>query len=247
MREHPGLPRGKHPAAGGPASRRAAATDPGATSTAGSSTRSRRCRSSGDRRLRRRQGRRPAQGDRQEEPRGDGQASSPGPRGCRTSGAERVGADMAVDHPTTGSADYCVNESPLRLLCADSLPDGLAEGQPSPSSSRRSISSVMDSEDRCRSSSPGRADGGRRSCPPTSTCRPRLRGRRREHPLGLDAVEGVGPGGGGDQKRQEDRFRGHPGPRPPAVRSPASSFCERVDNHAVDEKAIEALIVHAFG
>ena len=62
----------------------------------------------GDRRLQRRQGRRPAQGDRQEEPRGDGQAQAGVLRRLPRVGHERVGDRVAVDdqrdaRPTTRS------------------------------------------------------------------------------------------------------------------------------------------------
>ena len=79
----------------------------------------------GHRRLQRRQGRRPAQGDRQEEPRGDGQAEARVRRRLPGLGHERAGDRVAVDDQRAVGR---LQLQPLarRLLRADRLPHRLA-------------------------------------------------------------------------------------------------------------------------
>ena len=76
-----------------------------------------------------REGRRPAQGDRQEEPRGDGRSSSPSSaRAAAQSGTQRAGRRLAVDDEREVRR-LLVQRSPRRLLRAHRLPHRLAEGE----------------------------------------------------------------------------------------------------------------------
>ena len=74
------------------------------------------------------QGRRPAQGDRQEEPRGDGRTEAGVRRGLPHIGHKLSGGRVPVaDERKVGR--LLVQQEPRRLLRADLLQDGLAEGE----------------------------------------------------------------------------------------------------------------------
>ena len=149
-----------------------------------------------------RQGGRPAQGDRQEEPRGDGGAEARVRRGLPRVGHEARGDRVPVaDQRKVGR--LLVQQAPRRLLRADRLPHGLAEGQ----LHRRvhggaDLLGDVDQGQGAVLRRPLRGDGHRDPAPGRQPLRPRVHGRpergqtrRRRNGnirFGLDAVKGVG-------------------------------------------------------
>ncbi len=167
--------------------------------------------------IQRRQGGRPAQGDRQEEPRGDGQAQARVRRGVPEVGDERVGDRDAVDHQREVGR-LLVQQVPCRLLRADLLPHGVAEGQ-LPGRVHGGAHLLGDGHQGQGPvlRRPGRADGDRHPAAGRQPLRPRVRRRRRQHPLRARCRQGRGlPGRGGDQDRARETTE-------PSARSPACS------------------------
>ena len=191
--------------------------------------------------LQRREGRRPAQGDRQEEPRGDGASSS---RSSARAAARPASTASVIDWlwaTNEKSADYSLQQVPRRLLRADRLPHGVAAGQ-LPGRVHGGADLLGDGHEGqgpvLRRALRGR--WGSRSCRRTSTSPTTSSSSSTGNiRFGLDAVKGVGFAAVEAIKaaREED--------------GPFESlwdFCERVDARAVNKRAIEALIkCGAFG
>ena len=154
------------------------------------------------RRLQRRQGRRPAQGDRQEEPRGDGQAQARVRRRLPGLGHERAGDRVAVDDQRA-LGRLLLQPLPRRLLRADRLPHRVAEGQ-LPGRVHGGADLLGDGHQGQGPvlRRPGRADGDLDPAARRQPLRPRVRRRRRQHPLRARRGQGRRlPGGRGDQAR----------------------------------------------
>ena len=151
------------------------------------------------------------------------------------------------------SADYSFNQLARRLLRPDRLPHRVAQGQLS-----RRVHGGADLLGHGHQGQgpvlrlPGRADGDLDPPAGRQPLRPRVRRRRREHPLRARRGQGRRlPGGRGDQARPgrlrpNDADPIHPAPAKPFLN--LFDFCSRVDSRAVNKKAIEALIkCGAFG
>ncbi len=161
----------------------------------------------GDRGLLRRQGGRPAQGDRQEEARGDGRAEARVRRGLPRLRHERRGDRVPVaDERAVGR--LLLQQEPRRLLRADRLPHGLAEGQlPGRVHGRADLLGDVDQGQGAVLRGPLRGDGDRDPAAGRQPLRPRVHGRgtelarpRRQHPLRPGRRQGRRlPGGRGDQ------------------------------------------------
>ena len=188
-----------------------------------------------------RQGRRPAQGDRQEEPRGDGRARSPSSvEGCRANGVAAERHRLAVDDEREVGR-LLVQQVPRRVLRADRLPHGVAEGQlPGRVHGRADLLGDGHQGQGAVLRRQGGGHGHRDPAARREPLRPRVRRRRRQHPLRPRRGEGRRlRGGRGDQGRA----------RGGRARSQSIwDFCARVDPRAVNKRAIEALIkCGAFG
>ncbi len=208
----------------------------------------------GARGLLRRQGRRSAQGDRQEEPRRDGRAEARVRRGLpRLRHQARGDRVPLADQRKVGR--LLLQQEPRRLLRADRLPHCLAEGQLHPRVHGRAdlLRDVHQGQGALLRGSL-RGAGDRDPAPRRQPLRPRVHRGGGQHPLRPGRRQGGRlPGGGGDQARARGSAA-RPGwpsggieSRPPRFTS-LWDFCERVDNRAVNKKAIEALIkCGAFG
>ena len=163
-----------------------------------------------DRRLHRPAGGRPAQGDRQEEPRGDGQAQADVLRGRARQRHRRDGHPGAVVGQR-GRGRLLVQQVARRLLRADLLPHRVAQGQlPGRVHGGADLVGHVDQGQGAVLRLALRGDGDRRPAAGRQRVRPRLRRRR-----GLDPVRA--------RRGQERRPRGgredHRGARRRAGRS----------------------------
>ncbi len=129
------------------------------------------------------EGGRPAQGDRQEEPRRDGRAATgvlpglPGVRHERGRHRDAVGDQREVRR-------LLVQQVPRRLLRADLLPDRVAEGQlPVRVHGRADLLGHGHEGQGAVLRQPGGGDGHRDPAAGRQRVRPRVHGRRRQHPL----------------------------------------------------------------
>ena len=146
--------------------------------------------------------RRPAQGDRQEEPRGDGQARARVPRGLPRVGHERAGHRLALDDEREVGR-LLVQPLARRVLRAHRVPDGVAEGE-----LPRRVHGGADLQRHGHEGQgallrqPGGVDGHRDPAAGRQPLRPRVRRRRGQHPLRAGRREGRGlRRRGGDQGR----------------------------------------------
>ena len=133
----------------------------------------------GDRRLQRRQGGRPAQGDRQEEPRGDGQARARVPRGLRGQRHEPAVIDW-LWATNEKSADYSFNKSHAACYALIAYRTAWLKANYPAEYMAALISSVMDTKDKvpffvAQTEDDGDRDPAARRQP----LRPRVRRRRR--------------------------------------------------------------------
>ena len=132
--------------------------------------------------------------------------------GCRGVGDQRVGDRDAVDDQRAVGR-LLVQQVPCRLLRADLLPHGVAEGQ-LPGRVHGGADLLGDGHQGQGAvlRRPGRADGDRDPAARRQPVRPRVRGRRRQHPLRPRRRQGRRlPGGGGDQAARGERAtRGRP-------------------------------------
>ena len=148
-----------------------------------------------------RQGRRPAQGDRQEEPRRRWPRSSPSSvEGCRANGVLAGVIDwLWTTNEKLGR--LLVQQVPRRLLRADRLPHRLAEGQlPRRVHGRADLLGHGHEGQGPVLRRQGRGHGDRHPAARREPLRPRVRGRRRQHPLRPRRGEGRRlRGGRGDQ------------------------------------------------
>ena len=132
--------------------------------------------------------------------------------GCRASGTR---ADVIDWLWTTNerSADYSFNKPPRRLLRADRLPHGVAEGQPP-----RRVHGRADLLGHGHQGQgpvlrrPGRGHGDRHPAARRQRLRPRVRGRRRQHPLRPGRGEGRRL-----RRRRGDQVRARGGRRVPVA------------------------------
>ena len=123
----------------------------------------------GARRLLGGQGRRPAQGHRQEEPRGHGPPRARVPRRLRGVGDEPPGHRLAVGDERE-ERGLLLQQVPRCLLRAHRLPHGLAEGQlPRRVHGGADLVGHVDEGQGARSSPRAATRWASRSCPPTST------------------------------------------------------------------------------
>ena len=160
--------------------------------------------------------------------------------GCRASGTSREVIEF-LWQTNEKSADYSFNKSPRRLLRADRLPHGVAEGElPGRVHGGADLLGDVDQGQGARSSSPAARRWGSRSCRPTSTSQTtssrsalRARGLVGNIRFGLDAVKGVGYQAVEAIKRAREEG---------GAFASLWDFCERVDSRTVNKKAIEALI-----
>ncbi len=103
--------------------------------------------------------------------------------GCRASGTSEAGDRAAVDDQRA-LGRLLVQQVPLRLLRADRLPHGLAEGQlPGRVHGGADLLGHGHQGQGAVLRRPGRADGDRDPAARRQPLRPRVRGRRRQHPL----------------------------------------------------------------
>ena len=149
----------------------------------------------------RRQGRRPAQGDRQEEPRGDGEARAGVRRGLPRVGHARRSVIEQLWATNEKAADYSFNQLARRVLRADRLPHGVAEGQlPGRVHGGADQLGHVDEGQGPVLRDAGRADGDRDPAARRQRLRPRLRRHRGQHPLRPGCRQGRRlRGGRGDQ------------------------------------------------
>ncbi len=154
--------------------------------------------------LLRRRGRRPAQGHRQEEPRGHGRAARALLRGRARHRHQRA-RDQRPLGGQRGRGRLLLQPLPRRLLRADLLPHRLAQGQlPGRVHGRADLLGHVDQGQGAVLRGPVRGHGHRGAAARRERVGPRLQGRRGQHPL--RARRGQGPrlrGRGGD----------HPGAR----------------------------------
>ena len=166
--------------------------------------------------------------------------------GCRASGTEpRRDRVPVADQRKVGR--LLVQQVPCRVLRADRLPHRLAEGQlHGRVHGRADLLGDVDQGQGAVLRRPLRGDGDRDPAPRRQPLRSRVHGRRaRRRELagsirfGLDAVKGVGYQAVEAIKRAREEG---------GEFTSLWDFCERVDNRAVNKKAIEALIkCGAFG
>ena len=143
-----------------------------------------------DRRLLRPARGRPAQGDRQEEPRGDGAAQARVRRGLPRVGHVR-GRDRAAVDDQRALGRLLVQPLPRRLLRADRLPHGVAEGQlPRRVHGGADLLRDVDQGQGPVLRRPLRGDGDRDPAARREPLRPRVHGRGGQHPLRARRREG---------------------------------------------------------
>ncbi len=160
--------------------------------------------------------------------------------GCRASGTSQEVIEF-LWKTNEKSADYSFNKQPRRVLRADRLPHGVAEGQlPGRVHGGADLLGDVDQGQGPVLRRALRGDGDRDPAARRQPLRPRVHGRRVGNiRFGLDAVKGVGYQAVEAIKRAREEG---------GEFSSLWDFCERVDNRAVNKKAIEALIkCGAFG
>ena len=182
-----------------------------------------------------RQGRRPAQGDRQEEPRRDGRAEARVRRGLpRLRHQARGDRVPLADQRKVGR--LLLQQEPRRLLRADRLPHRLAEGQLHPRvHGRADLLGDVHQGQGALLRGPLRGAGDRDPAPRRQPLRPRVHRGGGQHPLRPGRCQGGRlPGGGGDQasargsaarrRRAWRRDRSPPTPRSPRCGTSASAW-----------------------
>ena len=141
-------------------------------------------------RVQRPEGGRPAQGDRQEEPRGDGQAQARVRRGLPRLG-HRAGRDRDAVGDERAVGRLLVQQVPRRLLRADLLPDGVAEGElPGRVHGRADLLGDGHEGQGAVLRQPGGEHGHRDPAARREPLRPRVRRRGGQHPLRARRREG---------------------------------------------------------
>ena len=136
------------------------------------------------------EGGRPAQGDRQEEPRGDGQAQA-GVRRRLPRLRHRAGRDRVAVGDEREVGRLLVQQVARRLLRADLLPHRVAEGQlPGRVHGRADLLGDGHEGQGPVLRRPGGADGDRDPAAGRQRVRPRVHGRRGQHPLRARRREG---------------------------------------------------------
>ena len=163
--------------------------------------------------------------------------------GCRASGTERVGDRVAVDDQREVGR-LLVQQVPRRLLRADRLPHRVAEGQlPGRVHGRADLLGDGHQGQGPVLRRAGRADGDRDPAARTSTCPT----TSSSSSTATSASASTPSRASATRRSRRSSARG----RRERRRRPFTSlfdFCERVDNRAVNKKAIEALIkCGAFG
>ena len=153
--------------------------------------------------LQRPEGGRPPQGDRQEEPRRDGQAQAGVLRGLPRVNGTAPGRDRVAVGDQREVRRLLVQQVPRRLLRADLLPHGVAEGQlPGRVHGRADLLGDGHQGQGPVLRQPGGGDGDRDPAAGREPVRPRVHGRRGQHPLRPGRREGRRlRGRGGDQAR----------------------------------------------
>ncbi len=158
------------------------------------------------RRLLARRSGRPAQGDRQEDPRADGVAQGEVPRGLRAERRHAVGREPALEEHR-GVTGLLVQQVARGRLRADRLPHGLAAGEP-PARVHGRADLVRDEHEGPRAHLRQRVprDGDRGRAARRQLLRARLRGRRGQDPLRAErGQERRRLGGAGDRRRARRR------------------------------------------
>ena len=186
------------------------------------------------------EGGRPAQGDRQEEPRGDGQAQARVRRGLPRLGHRAGRRSRRCGRPTRSRADYSFNKSHAACYALISYRTAWLKANYPAEYMAALISSVMDTKDKVPFFVNQAESMGIEILPPDVNLSDHefvvVDGNIR---FGLDAVKGVGYAAVEAIKGAREKD------------GPFTSlwdFCERVDGRAVNKKAIEALIkCGAFG
>ena len=150
--------------------------------------------------LQRSAGGRPAQGDRQEEPRGDGQAQADVRRGLPRLG-HRARRDRVAVGDEREVGRLLLQQVPRGLLRADRLPDGVAEGElPGRVHGRADLVGDGHQGQGAVLRQPGGEHGDRDPAAGREPVRPRVRRRRGQHPLRPGCRQGRRlRGGRGDQ------------------------------------------------
>ena len=154
------------------------------------------------RRLLARRGRRPPQGDRQEDPLADGLAEGQVPRGLRGERVTPGGREPALEGHGAG-AGLLLQQVARRLLRADRLPHRLAEGAP-PARVHGGADLLGDEHEGPRAVLRQRVprDGDRGAAARRERVAVRLRGRRGQDPLRPErGQERRRVGGAGDRRR----------------------------------------------
>ena len=179
-------------------------------------------------------GRRPAQGDRQEEARPDGRDEGEFLAGRAASGTSRTRrkGPLVADG---GRGRLLLQPLARRLLRADRLPDRLAAGQlPGRVHGGADLVGDVDQGQGARSSSTAATRWGSRCCRPTSTSPATTSSSRRA------------TSASGSTRSRTSATR--PSRRSSTARAEGGEFtsiydfCERVDNRAVNKRAVECLV-----